>query len=184
MEWQAYVVASFFSLVGIFCVLSIPFGIPGMWILLGFAAIVELADTLVVPPPQTITFGWTLISVCVGLGLVGEAVEAGAGAAGTRMGGGSTRGMWGAILGGIAGAIVFTVALPIPLVGTLIGALVGTFAGAFIGEATGEESRHRPSSENLRAALAATVGRLAGTLGKTMIATVIWVLLVWNAFGL
>jgi uncharacterized protein YqgC (DUF456 family) len=182
MEWQAYVLVTFFSLVGFFCVLSIPFGLPGMWMLLGFAAIIELADTLVVPPPQTITFGWTLLVVCAGLGVVGEVVEAGAGAAGTRVGGGTKRGMWGAIVGGIVGAIFFTVALPLPLVGTLVGALVGTFAGAFLGEMTGQHERDARS--NAKAALAATIGRLAGTLGKTMIATVIWVLLVWNAFGL
>ena len=182
MEWQAYVLVSFFGLVGFVCVLVIPFGIPGVWMMLGLAAVIELCDTLLVPPPQTVTFGWTLLGVCAGLGLVGEALEAAAGAVGTRMGGGTSRGMWGAIIGGIVGAIVLTVWLPIPLLGTLVGALVGTFVGAFVGEATGEDSRHRSRSENLRAAFAATVGRLAGTLGKTVIATVIWGLLVWNAF--
>ena len=136
------------------------------------------------PAGQDVTFGWTVLAICGGLGLVGEAVEAGAGAAGTRMGGGTNRGMWGAIAGGMIGAILLTVWLPIPLVGTLVGALLGTFVGAFVGEATGEESQHRPRSENMRAALAATVGRLAGTLGKTAIASVIWVMLVWNAFEL
>ena len=184
MEWQAVVLVSFFALLGLLLVLSIPFGLPGMWVLLGFAVLVELGDTVVVPPPHETTFGWGLLALCGGLGVVGEAIEAGAGAAGTRMGGGTRRGMWGAILGGIVGAIVFTVGLPIPLVGTLIGALVGTFAGAWIAEATGEDAHDRATSENIRAALAATVGRLAGTLGKTMIATVIWILLVWNAFGL
>ncbi len=184
MEWQAVALVSFFSVLGFFCVLSIPFGLPGTWMLLGFAVIVELGDTVVVPPPDETTFGWGLLAVCGGLGVVGEAIEAGAGAAGTRMGGGTKRGMWGAILGGVVGAVVFTVALPIPLVGTLVGALIGTFAGAFIAEATGEDAHTRATSENLRAALAATVGRLAGTLGKTMIAMVIWILLVWNAYGL
>ncbi len=184
MEWQAVALVSFFALLGFLLVLSIPFGIPGMWVLLGFAVLVELGDTVVVPPPDETTFGWGLLAVCGGLGVVGEAIEAGAGAAGTRMGGGTKRGMWGAILGGVVGAVVFTVALPIPLVGTLVGALIGTFAGAFIAEATGEDAHTRATSENLRPALAATVGRLAGTLGKTMIATLIWILLVWNAFGL
>jgi uncharacterized protein YqgC (DUF456 family) len=182
MEWQAIVLVSFFALVGLFLVVTIPFGLPGMWILLGLAALIELSDTLVVPAPHTVTFGWGVLAWCGGLGVVAEAIEAGAGAAGTRLGGGTRRGMWGAIIGGVVGAILFTIWLPIPLVGTLIGALVGTFAGAFAGEASGEESRHRPRAENLRAALAATVGRLAGTLGKTLVATMIWVLLVWNAF--
>lgn len=184
MEWQAIVLVSFFSLIGLACVVLTPFGAPGTWMLLGLAVIVELADTLVVPPPAEHTFGWGVLAVCGGLGILGEVIEAGAGAAGSRMGGGTRRGMWGAILGGVAGAIVFTVMLPVPLVGTLVGALVGTFAGAFLGEATGIESRHRLARENLRAAVAATAGRLAGTLGKTMMVTVIWILLVKNAFGL
>lgn len=204
MEWQAYVLVSFFTLVALFCVIAIPFGLPGMWMMLGLAVMIELVDTLVIPARQAatapvmapsldaavesavpiVTFGWWLLLGCGALGLVGEAIEAGAGAAGTRMGGGTSRGMWGAILGGIVGAILFTVWLPIPLVGTLVGALVGTFAGAFAAEATGETSRHRPRRENLRAAFAATVGRLAGTLGKTAIASVIWVMLVWSGFQL
>ena len=184
MEWQGYVLATFFSLVGFFCVLSIPVGLPGMWIMLALAFILELADTLMLPAGREVTFGWTTLAICGGLGVVGEVVEGVAGAAGTRMGGGTSRGMWGAILGGFVGAIALTVMIPIPLIGTLIGALAGTFAGAFIGEATGEESRSRPRSENFRAAFAATVGRLAGTLGKTAIASVIWVLLVWGAFTL
>jgi uncharacterized protein YqgC (DUF456 family) len=184
MEWQAVVLVSFFSLLGFFCVLSIPFGLPGLWMLLGFAFLVELGDTLVVPQPAETTFGWGLLAFCGGLGVLGEVVEAVAGAAGTRMGGGTSRGMWGAVLGGLVGAVVFTLALPVPLVGTLIGALLGTFVGAFVAEATGEEAHPRATADNLRAAFAATVGRLAGTLGKTMIAAVIWVLLVWNAFGL
>jgi len=184
LEWQAIVLVSLFALLGLVCVALIPFGVPGTWMLLGFAVLVELADTLVVPPPAEHTFGWGVLAFCGGLGIVGEVIEAGAGAAGTRMGGGTNRGMWGAILGGIAGAVVFTVALPIPLVGTLVGALIGTFVGAFVAETTGLASRDRLASQNLRAALAATIGRLAGTLGKTMIATVIWILLVKNAFGL
>ncbi len=182
MEWQAIVLVSFFALVGLLLVVTIPFGVPGMWILLGLAALIELSDTLILPAPRSVTFGWGLLAACGGLGVVAEGIEAGAGAAGTRVVGGTRRGMWGAIVGGFVCAILFTIWLPIPLVGTLIGALVGTFAGAFAGEATGEVRRHRPRAENLRAALAATVGRLAGTLGKTLVATVIWVLLVWNAF--
>ena len=55
---------------------------------------------------------------------IGELLEAGAGAAGTKMGGGSSRGMLGAIVGGLVGAIVCTPLIPIPVLGTLIGALI------------------------------------------------------------
>ena len=48
------------------------------------------------------------------------------------------------------------------------------------GETSSERERHR--DENLRAAFAAALGRLAGTLGKTALASVVWVLLVRGAF--
>ena len=184
MAWQAYVLVSFFALAGLACIASIPFGVPGMWIMLGLAVLVELGDTLVLPAPQPVTFGWGLLGICGGLGVVAEIVEGGAGAAGTRYGGGTKRGMWGAILGGIVGAVLFTVVIPVPLLGSLVGALAGTFVGAFVGEATTPRGEERSVRGNLRAALGATVGRLAGTLGKTILATAIWALLVWHGFGL
>ncbi|MDJ0867000.1 MAG: DUF456 domain-containing protein [Myxococcota bacterium] len=180
MEWQAYLVAGLFSLLGLLCVLVIPVGLPGTWMLLGFAALVELFDSVPLSASDPITFGWPLLALCAGLGVVGEVLEAGAGAAGTKLGGGTRRGMVGAIVGGIVGAIVFTPVIPIPLIGTLVGALVGTFVGAFVAETTGEAKKAH--TETARAAAAATVGRLAGTLGKTMLATVIWILLARAAF--
>jgi uncharacterized protein YqgC (DUF456 family) len=72
--------------------------------------------------------------------------------------------------------VVFIPLLPIPLLGSFAGALIGTFVGAFVAEATGPDVRaHRLT---LRAALAAVVGRLAGTLGKLAVGVVVWVLLV------
>ena len=180
MEWQAYVVAILFSSIGFACVLAIPIGLPGTWLLIGLAALVELADSLVLSGDDPLTFGWPLIAGCALLGVVGEAVEAGAGAAGTRLGGGTRRGMLGAIVGGVVGAIVLTLLLPVPLVGTLVGALLGTFVGALVGEATG--ARSIGAGRNLKAAFAATVGRLAGTLGKMAIASVVLVLLARAAF--
>jgi len=72
--------------------------------------------------------------------------------------------------------------IPIPVVGTLLGALIGTFLGAFLGEVTSERQRH--PNETLQAALAASVGRLAGTLGKLGVGIVIWILLTFAAFRL
>jgi uncharacterized protein YqgC (DUF456 family) len=180
MEWPAYVLASLFSLIGLACVLAIPIGLPGTWMLIGLAALVELGDSLVLSGDAPLTFGWPLVAGCARLGLVGEAVEAGAGAAGTRLGGGTRRGMLGAIVGGVVGAIALTLLLPIPLVGTLVGALLGTFVGAFVAEATGAASMGH--GRNLKAAFAATAGRLAGTLGKMAIAAVVLVLLARAAF--
>ena len=180
MDWLGGGLAVVFTLLSLVFLIAVPLGLPGTWLMLGLAVLVEFYDGSLLQEADPITFGWGLLGLCAAIAVGGEVLEAGAGAAGTRLGGGSRRGMVGAMGGGIVGAIVFTALLPIPVVGTLVGALVGTFVGAFVGEASSEHQRHR--DENLRAAFAAALGRLAGTLGKTALATVVWVLLVWGAF--
>ena len=181
MEWAGIVAAVVFAALGLACVLAVAFGLPGTWLMLGLAALLELADGAWLRAAEPISFGWGPLGVGVALAGAGEIVEAVAGAAGARFGGATRRGMVGAILGGIVGALVFTLLVPIPLVGTLLGALVGTFVGALVGELTAE--RRRSPNENLRAALAAAAGRLAGTLGKLAFGVVAWVVLVRAAFA-
>jgi uncharacterized protein YqgC (DUF456 family) len=182
MEWIAITVAVLFTLLGLACLLAVLLSLPGTWILLGLAVIVELADGTYLPGEEPVTFGWLLLGICTGLAVLGEVIETGAGAAGAKLGGATRRGVIGAIVGGIAGAILFTPLIPIPVVGTLLGALIGTFLGAFLGEVTSERQRH--PNETLQAALAAAVGRLAGTLGKLGVGIVIWILLTFAAFRL
>jgi uncharacterized protein YqgC (DUF456 family) len=168
-----------FAVFGVVCLLLVVVGLPGTWVLLAGAVGLELLDGPLLlrgGPGVVSTFGWRLLLVAAGLALVGEVVEFLAGAAGTKLGGGTRRGMWGALAGGLLGAVVLTPALPVPLLGTLVGALAGTFAGAFIAEVTGPEARaHR---HTVRAALAAVAGRLAGTVGKLAAGVVLWLLLV------
>jgi uncharacterized protein YqgC (DUF456 family) len=182
MEWGQLAIALVFAGLGLVCLLAIPIGLPGTWILLLLAAGLELADGVATRDaggPET--FGWRAVGIGVALALVGEAIEAAAGLLGAKWGGASRRGMVGAFVGGIAGAILFSPLIPIPLVGTLIGALVGTFAGAFWGEWTAERRRSR--GESFRAASAAVVGRLAGTLGKLGFGVAVWAVLVYAAFA-
>jgi uncharacterized protein len=181
VEWSQIAIAVVFAGIGLACLLAIPIGLPGTWILLALAALLELGDgAFARGPGDPITFGWRAIAIGVGLGALGEAIEAAAGMMGAKWGGATRRGMVGAFLGGIAGAILFSLLVPIPLVGTLIGALAGTFAGAFWAERTAE--RPRSSEENVRAAWAALLGRLAGTLGKLGIGVAVWAVLVVAAF--
>jgi uncharacterized protein YqgC (DUF456 family) len=177
MDWLGYGLAAFFAVLGLGCLLLVVIGLPGTWLLLGIAFGLELADAPLTPGSgDVVTFGWGLLALCAGLALLGEGIEALAGAAGTKFGGGTRRGMVGAFLGGIAGAILLTPLLPIPVLGTLAGAMLGAFAGAFLGEASGPEARSR--DRNLRAAFGAAVGKLGGTIAKLAIGAVIWVLLV------
>lgn len=176
MEWLGYGLAAFFAVLGLGCLLLVVIGLPGTWVLLALAFVLELVDAFLLPGAVVVTFGWPLLAACAGLALVGEGIEALAGVAGTRFGGGTRRGMVGAFVGGIAGAIFLTPILPIPVIGTLLGAMLGAFLGAFVGEATGPEARGR--EHNLRAALGAAVGKLGGTVAKLAIGVVMWVLLV------
>jgi len=180
MHWMAYVLAVLFAAAGLGCLVLVLIGLPGAWLLVGLALLLELADGWLLRAPNTVTFGWGTIAGCAGLALAGELVEAVAGAAGTRLGGGSRRGMVGAFVGGIAGAIALTPLVPVPVLGTLVGALAGSFAGAWIGEATGPEARGR--EHNARAAFGAAAGRLGGTLGKVAFAAAAWLWLVREAF--
>lgn len=180
MEWLVYAVVAVFALLGLACLLLVVVGLPGTWGLLALAFGLEVVDAFLLPGAAVVTFGWGLLAWCAVLAGVGEGIEALAGIAGAKFGGGTRRGMVGAFVGGIAGAILLTPVLPIPVVGTLVGAMLGAFLGAFLGEATGPEARGR--AHNLRAAFGAAVGKLGGTVAKLAIGVVMWVLLVTTAW--
>jgi uncharacterized protein YqgC (DUF456 family) len=180
MEWIGILVALLFCLLGVGCLVLVVIGLPGVWIMIGLAVAMELLDHRYLDGAAPETFGWWAIGICVALALVGEVLETGAGAAGTKAGGGSRRGMIGAMIGGIIGAIVFTPIIPVPIVGTLIGAMLGTFVGALIAERSAEKPPDTQSQ--LKAAGGATIGRLLGTMSKAMIAATVWVVLSVGAF--
>lgn len=182
MDWVQLAIALVFSLIGLACLLAVPLGLPGTWIVLALAAGIELVDGAAVGRSRdVVTFGWSTIGLGVVLAAVGEGIEALAGALGAKWGGATRRGMIGALAGGIVGAVLFSFLIPIPLLGTLAGALLGTFVGALLGEWTSERRRH--SDENLRAAWAAVLGRLAGTFGKLGVGVVVWAVLVHRALA-
>jgi uncharacterized protein YqgC (DUF456 family) len=180
MEWLGILVAALFALLGLGCLVLVVVGLPGTWIMIGLAVALELLDHHYLSGSDPVTFGWPAIGASAALGLVGEALEAGAGAAGTAAGGGSRRGMAGAMLGGIVGAIFFTPLIPIPVVGTLIGALLGTFIGAAIAERS--HAVPPDARKTLKAAGGATIGRLLGTMGKALVAITVWAVLSVTAF--
>lgn len=180
-EWVLWPVAGLFTVLGLVCALIVPIGLPGTWILLALAVIVELIDGLWLGEGAH-TFGWLLLGGCAGLALVGEVIETATGAVGTKLGGGSRRGMWGAVLGGMLGAVLLTMLVPIPVVGTLLGALTGTFLGALLGERSRGDREDPSLKADLKAATGATVGRVLGTMAKSGIAFSVWLALVVAAF--
>jgi uncharacterized protein YqgC (DUF456 family) len=181
-----YAVAAVYAFLSALCVLSIVVGLPGTWMMLALAIIVELVDPRWLPGPDATTFGWPLLAVCIALAVVGEGLEFASGMLGNKAGGGTRRGMWGSIAGGLVGATAGT--FIIPVVGTLGGALLGTFVGAMAGEMTAArelDASQAPgdrAKDALRPAVAATVSRALGTVAKMGIGATVWVVLAVAAF--
>jgi len=147
--------------------LLLPFGLPGLWVMvLGVLAYGWLTDF------RTITTG--LIMVVVGLAVAGEVLEAWLGFRFAQRYGGSRRAGWGALVGGLAGAVI---GVPVPLIGSVIGGFVGAFAGA----ALFEYSVARHSGAAARAAWGAVLGRAIAAAGKMALGVVIAVAALYAA---
>ncbi len=141
-------------------------GLPGTWLMVGIAALVEWLTT------ESI-FGAGTLWIAMGLGLLGEVLEFFASAQGAKRAGASRRGARGALLGGIAGAVVGGVLLPIPLLGSLVGATAGAFAVATWAEHDGGQDL----SSALRAGSGAAAGQVTGMLMKFAVGVVVWLVL-------
>ncbi len=168
-----------FALLGLLCVFLVIIGLPGAWMIMALAVIVNLVDSSYLAEGRGETFSWWILGICLLLAILGEILEFAAGALGAKKEGRSPRGMWGALIGGLVGAIL-GIAIPIPVIGSLIGAVIGTFVGAILGELSGKEPSTVKGS--LKPATGATIGRILGTLSKLPLAFVIWLVLVIDAF--
>jgi uncharacterized protein YqgC (DUF456 family) len=147
--------------------LLIPFGLPGLWVMVGAALVYSYA----VPAGGIGTV--TLVATAL-LATGAEVAEFMLGGRYARKYGGSRRAEWGAIIGGIVGAFV---GLPIPLVGSLVGA----FGGAFVGAWLAERSRGTSVGPATRVATGALVGRVVAAAVKVGIGVVIGVWIVFAA---
>jgi uncharacterized protein YqgC (DUF456 family) len=150
-----YLYATLITLLNIVFLASILFGMPGIWLMVLAAAVVEWLQ------PGEFMFSQLTLYVSGGLALLAEILEFLMGAAGARQAGGSKRGAALAIVGGVIGAILGT-ALPLPVLGTLIGAC--------------------PMEQSVEAGRGAAIGRFWGTTSKMIIGAVVLVLLAVAAF--
>lgn len=143
----------------------IPFGLPGLWVMLGAALVHWVLVPLGGIGPWTMAGAGSLV-------VVAEVLEFTISARYTRQYGGSRRASWGAVIGGVVGAMV---GIPVPVVGSLIGAFAGAFLGALVAElsvASGE--RGAP----VQVATGALVGRVVAAAVKVGIGVVVAVLLM------
>jgi uncharacterized protein YqgC (DUF456 family) len=170
------IAAVFIAVSGAGCVALVAVGLPGTWLMLGIAILIELVDRFYLPAASPHTFGWWTLGTCAVLSLAGELLETLTGAAGARRTGASKRGTLGAVIGGVGGAVA---GAPFGLVvGSLLGGLLGTAVGALLGEL----SARVPVRRVLRPTAGAVAGRLIGSVSKIPFAIVIWLLLTVSAF--
>jgi len=176
METAVFIaVGVLLALGGLACVLGVLLGLPGTWILVGFAVLVELLDGYWTTADAPVTFGVPVLVGCVVAAGFGEALELFSGALGAKHGGSSKRGMIGAFFGGLAG-LFFGTAIPVPVAGSLIGALLGCFLGALGGELSHENAKVQGA---VKPAIGAVLGKVVGTLAKLPIVLGVWGLLLF-----
>ncbi len=174
-----YALAAGFALFGLLCVATVALGLPGTWMMLGLAVVLELTDHTLLGQAEVVTFGWWLLGGMAVLALVGEGIEVLVGALGAKQGGGGGTAMVGSFVGGLLGGLLLTFTLPIPVVGTLTGVLVGTFLGALAGEL---HQTRGTVKEAVKPAIGATLGRVLGTVGKVGVGLAAWGTLTVAAF--
>jgi uncharacterized protein YqgC (DUF456 family) len=143
------------------------FGLPGNWVMFGAALghllLVEAGTPAAIPVaiPMLLAF----------LALIGEMLEFAAGMAGAGKAGGSRRGMFLSMIGSIVGSLFgFSLGnLIVPILGGIVGLLFFAGLGALVGAMIGEGWKGRTWDDSLRVGKAAMLGRILGTLAKSLI---------------
>jgi uncharacterized protein len=130
--------------------LSIPLGLPGLWIMIGVAAVGAITGAV---------SAFTLLA-CVIIAIVAELIEFLLVSKLTRQYGGSKKAFWGAIGGGFVGVLI---GAPIPIIGSVVMGMVGAFAGAAI--VTYAETKELRAAH--RVGSGAVLGRVLTTVAKT-----------------
>ncbi|MFO0875111.1 MAG: hypothetical protein U0575_14220 [Phycisphaerales bacterium] len=71
MSWLYLPVAFIFAIAGLICVLLVAIGLPGVWLMLLFALVIELADGLYLAPERQPTFSWGVLLAALLLAIAG-----------------------------------------------------------------------------------------------------------------
>jgi uncharacterized protein YqgC (DUF456 family) len=149
--------------------------LPGNWLIVGAAAIYAWFYS----SDSHVAFEWPWLVALVLLALVGEGLELIAGALGVKKGGGSKRAALLAIGGSVVGSIVGALlGLPIPVIGSLIAVLLCASLGALGGAMLGEAWKGRDWAQGWQVGQGAFWGRLAGSLAKVIVASVMVLLTI------
>ncbi len=145
--------------------------LPGTWLMIGATSLMAWWQWSEVPDDRLI--GWHVLATLLGLALLGEALEALMGAAGSKLAGGTKRAAMLAVVGSIVGAIAGTPLIPIPIIGTLLGAAIGAAVGSMLGD----KWAGREWKLSVKAAGGAAVGKLTGSVMKLCVAVAMWLII-------
>ncbi len=144
-------------------------GLPGNWLIVLATAVYAYFT----PEGSRLAIGGGVVVTLLVLAALGEGVELLAGVWGTARVGASRRSAVLALLGSLIGAVVgMFLGLPIPLVGPFVAAVLFACLGAMGGAMLGERWAGKKLDATWQAGRAAFWGRLAGTLGKSLIGAV------------
>lgn len=151
-------------------VISIPFGIPGTFIIVISGVIYSWIHGF---EKLSLPFLGLLLAFAVALELVDELF----GAVMAKRLGGSKLAIAGAIIGGLTGAIIGTPVAPV------IGTLLGGFIGSFIGALLFEWMHSRDLEKAFKVGLGALFGAISGKVSKILISIVMLVMIGFKLWG-
>ena len=147
-----------FLLIMLAGLIIIPFGLPGLWLMIGVVAYGVFAGSV----------AWWTLAILVILGLIAELLEFLAVKKLSDRHGGSRLAFAGAIVGGLVGAVI---GAPIPVIGSFVAGVAGTFAGA----ALVTMYERRDLSHGMRVGYGAALGRALAVAIKVAVAIVVLV---------
>jgi uncharacterized protein YqgC (DUF456 family) len=154
--------------------ISIPFGFPGVLIILLSALFYAIATHFAAG------IGGVFLALLCVLTLVAETADNWLTALGAKRYGASTQAIWLSFLGGIVGAIAL--GAPFAFILGPLAPVAGGFAGAFLIVVAAEYYRRRDAGDALRAGWGTFVGRLAGMVLKVVIAAAMIVAVAVSVF--
>jgi len=149
-------------------------GLAGNWVMLGSMGVHRWA----VGGEGRLGVGWSTLMALLLLVALGEALEFFAGVLGAGKAGGSRRAVVLSMIGGLVGASLgFGAGNAVaPVVGGMVGVLLLSAGGALAGAVLGETWKGRSLEESLEVGRGAFVGRLLGTLSKTLVGAAMFVI--------
>ncbi len=176
--WTIAILVTLVAIVGMFATVL---GLPGLWLMVVTGVILFFTtsnETFV----HVSIYGVVALLVLAGLG---ELIEFIASAAGVGKMGGAKRSAWLALAGSLLGAIIGLFAgslIPIPIIGSLVTSVLLGGVGAAIGAVIGERWVGKDWEQSAKIGAAAMIGRLLGTIGKGICASIMAVVLVWQVW--